>query len=71
MCLITSGVALPLLQQSMMFWQIGLGYLLLGRKLAPIQVSRYIAAFEFNDSPSLMPHLLVFPNQFQALECVS
>lgn len=37
-CLITAGVALPLLQQCMMFWQIGLGYLLLGKKLAPIQV---------------------------------
>ncbi|KAA6419096.1 MAG: crt protein 1-like [Trebouxia sp. A1-2] len=31
------GVSLPLLQQSMMFWQIGLGYLLLGKRLAPIQ----------------------------------
>ena len=33
-----AGVSLPLLQQSMMFWQIGLGYLLLGKRLAPIQV---------------------------------
>lgn len=31
------GVAVPLLSQSMMFWQIGLGYLLLGKRLAPIQ----------------------------------
>ncbi|DBB00298.1 TPA: hypothetical protein ACH3X1_014123 [Trebouxia sp. C0004] len=31
------GVSVPLLQQSMMLWQIGLGYLLLGKRLAPIQ----------------------------------
>ena len=37
-CCNAAGVALPLLQQSMMFWQIGLGYLLLGKRLAPIQV---------------------------------
>ena len=42
---IISGVALPLLQQSMMFWQIGLGYLLLGRKLAPIQVGFTLCSF--------------------------
>ena len=33
-----AGVALPLLQQSMMLWQIVLGYTLLGKKLALMQV---------------------------------
>ena len=33
-----AGVALPLLQQSMMLWQIGLGYFMLGKRLAMIQV---------------------------------
>ncbi|KAL3155525.1 hypothetical protein ABBQ38_011076 [Trebouxia sp. C0009 RCD-2024] len=31
------GVTLPLFSQTIMFWQIGLGYLLLGKKLAPVQ----------------------------------
>ncbi|KAL3138700.1 hypothetical protein ABBQ32_006454 [Trebouxia sp. C0010 RCD-2024] len=35
------GVTLPLLSQTIMFWQIGLGYLLLGKKLAPVQASAW------------------------------
>ena len=52
-----------------MFWQIGLGYLLLGKKLAPIQVGGPYALFSFGDvKPNLMLHLLIFPNQMQTLE---
>ncbi len=32
------GVVLPLLQQSMLLWQVGLAYLVLNKRLAPVQI---------------------------------
>ena len=33
-----SGVVLPLLQQSILLWQVSLGYLILGKRLSPAEV---------------------------------
>ena len=33
-----AGVVLPLLQQSILIWQVSLGYLILGKRLTPAEV---------------------------------
>ena len=59
----SAGVALPLLQQSVMFWQIGLGYLLLGKRLAPIQVS----LLPFNVHISFSTSILRITNDYACI----
>ena len=50
-----AGVVLPLLQQTILLWQVSLGYLVLGKKLSPWEVRTALACHSSSGLPQTCP----------------